>query len=70
MIGIQKEHFIVGSYTEPQPYLKCNIYKVEYRCADAFARSIGKQLAEGPTELLSDNYYGVVELWPLVYGGD
>jgi hypothetical protein len=65
MIDIDR-YFIAGPYHPPYPSLKVNMYKILRKRAAEFARSINRELAEGPTIYLPDNFYGSVELWPLV----
>lgn len=59
-------HFIVGNYVPQHPSLKASMYKIQRKGAENFAKSIDRELAEGPTVYLPDNFYGPVELWPLV----
>jgi hypothetical protein len=59
-------HFVVGPYQHPHPSIQINMYKFLRRKAVGFAISIGRELAEGPTVYLPDDYWGAVELWPLV----
>ena len=59
-------HFIVGNYHSQHFSLKASMYKILRKGADKYAVSINREVAEGPTLLLPDNYYGVIELWPLV----
>jgi hypothetical protein len=59
-------YFVVGPYLHQHPSMQSNMYKLSRKKAEEFARSIDRELAEGPTLYLPDNYYGPVELWPLV----
>jgi hypothetical protein len=59
-------NFVVGPHHITYPSFKVNLYGLYRRKASDFAKSIGRELAEGPTLLITDNYYGPVELWPLV----
>lgn len=43
-----------------------SVYRFLHEHAQAFAFSIGRTLAEGPTVYYPSNYFGPVELWPLV----
>ena len=60
------KHFVVGPYHNQSPGLKVNLYGLYREKAAEFAKSIDRELAEGPTLLIIDNFYGPVELWPLV----
>lgn len=63
--------FVIGPYTEQPPSVKANLYRLYRRKADDWAAEHGREVAEGPTVLIRNNFYGPVELWPLVYiGGD
>lgn len=42
------------------------VYKKIAKNTRQFAIKGNRELAEGPTHLITDNYYGPVELWPLV----
>jgi hypothetical protein len=57
--------FIIGPYTPPISGL--NFYGIQRRHAKEYAERTGRELAEGPTVLVTENDYGPVELWPLVY---
>jgi hypothetical protein len=59
--------FVVGNYHPQHPSLKASMYKIMRKGASDYAQAIGRELAEGPTVYLPENYYGPVELWPLVY---
>lgn len=41
-------------------------YKAITKRTKEYAVRINRELAEGPTHFLPDNYYGPVEMWPLV----
>lgn len=55
--------------TYEHPSLQLNFYKLFNKKSKEWAKEQGRELAEGPTHLIRDNYYGPVELWPLVYIG-
>ena len=59
--------FIIGPYYKPEDFGNLNMYKICYKKAREQALQRGRELAEGPTVLYLDSYYGPVELWPLVY---
>lgn len=61
-------HYIIGNYEPQHPSMKSSMYKVLRKGASSYAQSIGRELAEGPTQLIKDNeHFGpFVELWPLV----
>lgn len=62
--------FIVGTVLPNHPSFKANLYGLARREAEKFAESINREVAEGPPLYLPDNYYGPVELWPLVWEGE
>ncbi len=59
--------YAVGPYIMPvDAKWKPNLYGL-HRCkAEEWAKSVGREIAEGPTQYVPFNYYGPVELWPLV----
>jgi len=61
-------YFVVGPVHSTLPRLIGDVraYQLVRRNAERFARKIDRELAKGPTHYISDNYYGPVELWPLV----
>lgn len=63
-------HFVVGPYHEQYPSLVMNWYRLLRKKANDFAVSIDRELAEGPTVYFPNNYFGPVELWPLVFKED
>jgi hypothetical protein len=58
--------FVIGHYYPDHYSFKINMYKIARNGAVKYANSINRELAEGPTVLITDNLYGPVELWPLV----
>lgn len=60
------KHYVIGPFPPLHPSLKCNFYGLYRRRAEDYAHSIGRELAEGPTEFITGNHYGPVEFWPLV----
>lgn len=68
---LEHREFIVGPYLgDFQDVFKINLYGVSWRNSKARAQDVGRELAEGPTQVIYNNYYGPVELWPLVYQGE
>ncbi len=66
-----KQHIVTHAlWTYEHPSLKMSMYKLFSRKSKEWATTQGRELAEGPTQLIRDNYYGPVELWPLVYIGE
>lgn len=66
--GTQGIHFVVGKLLdrEMEKYFNFNFYALERNQAVKFATSINREVAEGPAELIEENYpYGAVCLWPL-----
>ncbi|MFY3741646.1 MAG: hypothetical protein HMLIMOIP_002104 [Candidatus Nitrosomirales archaeon] len=60
--------FVIGPYPAlyMPPKMTTGMYGMLRKHADKFAKSINRELAEGPTLFLPYNHYGPVELWPLV----
>jgi hypothetical protein len=55
--------------TYQHPSLKMDFYKFFCKKNKQWADEMGRAVAEGPSYLIRDNYYGPVELWPLVFEG-
>jgi hypothetical protein len=66
---IENREFIASCYVEQHPSFKMNMYKFLSRKAKEYALEIDRELAEGPTVLVRENYHSPVELWPLVWEG-
>lgn len=62
---MSSKHYIVSSYIPDHESLRINMYKVVRLGAESYAKTLGRKLAEGPTQYFPDNFYGPVELWPL-----
>jgi hypothetical protein len=64
------DHFVIGPFPPLHHSLKTNFYGLCWRKASEHARSIGRELAEGPTVFIpydmSRDYPNPMELWPLV----
>lgn len=63
---MDNRYYIVGCYHPVYPDLELVTYSVSWKAAERYAKSINRELAEGPTVYIPDNYFGPVELWPLV----
>lgn len=58
--------YVISYPVLTHPTLKANMYGLWRKKASEFATSMHRELAEGPTQYLPNNFYGPVELWPLV----
>ncbi len=63
--------YVVSAVPPSHPSLKANFYGLLRRNSEKFAVSIGRELAEGPTQFIpydmKREYPEPMELWPLVY---
>lgn len=63
----QKEDYVISHRIIQHPSLKANLYGLYSRKAQEWAKSQGRELAEGPAELFySDFSMDFLEAWPLV----
>lgn len=62
----ESRNHVVGYYYPEDTRLPVTMWKINRKGALNFAKSINREVAEGPSLLVQQEPWGMLEVWPLV----